>query len=239
MADNVAITPGTGTSIRTDQVGSDHYQVIKLDGGGDGVAVPIVAGQQTMAASLPVVIASNQDSLTVDGPLTDTQLRATAVPISYTAYTVVITATITRDSEGAAYTAGDVISTDAGAVLTFTNCARANGGSGYITDAVLIDSVAGNLDAELYLFDTTIAAQADHAAFDISDAEAATYLGKIDFGNTPDVSASNALYTQANVNLGFVCGATSRNLFGRLVARSDYDAANGEVFTIRLKIMQD
>jgi len=30
MADNVAITAGTGTSIATDQVGSDHYQLIKV-----------------------------------------------------------------------------------------------------------------------------------------------------------------------------------------------------------------
>lgn len=41
-----------------------------------------VLGQQTMAASLPVVIASNQSAVPVSGPLTDTQLRATAVPVS-------------------------------------------------------------------------------------------------------------------------------------------------------------
>jgi hypothetical protein len=39
-------------------------------------------GQKTMAASTPVVIASDQSAIAVTGPLTDAQLRAVAVPIS-------------------------------------------------------------------------------------------------------------------------------------------------------------
>ncbi len=42
MADNVPITAGTGTDIATDDVGSVHYQRVKLDGGGDGAAAPIL-----------------------------------------------------------------------------------------------------------------------------------------------------------------------------------------------------
>lgn len=36
MADNVPITAGSGTSIATDDVGSVHYQRVKLVGGADG-----------------------------------------------------------------------------------------------------------------------------------------------------------------------------------------------------------
>lgn len=92
MVDNVAITAGSGTTIRTDQVGSVHYQVVKLDAGGDGVSVPITAGQQLANASLPVVLASDaaitvnvsgvSGSVAVSGPLTDAQLRASAVNVS-------------------------------------------------------------------------------------------------------------------------------------------------------------
>jgi len=39
-------------------------------------------GQKTMAGSTPVVLASDQSTLSVSGPLTDAQLRASAVPIS-------------------------------------------------------------------------------------------------------------------------------------------------------------
>lgn len=42
MADNVAITAGSGTTIATDDVSSVHYQRVKLDGGGDGAAAPIL-----------------------------------------------------------------------------------------------------------------------------------------------------------------------------------------------------
>lgn len=61
MADNVAITAGSGTTIRTDDVSGVQYQVVKLDGGGDGASVPVVAGQQLKAASLPVTVASDQE----------------------------------------------------------------------------------------------------------------------------------------------------------------------------------
>ena len=61
MADNVAITAGAGTSIATDDVGTVHFQKIKLDAGGDGATVPVIAGQQTAAASVPVVLASDDN----------------------------------------------------------------------------------------------------------------------------------------------------------------------------------
>lgn len=50
----------------------------------DNNGVPIVVGQALMATSLPVVIASNQTAISVTGPLTDAQLRATPVPVSGT-----------------------------------------------------------------------------------------------------------------------------------------------------------
>jgi hypothetical protein len=44
--------------------------------------MPTSLGQKLMTGSLPVVIASDQSSVAVTGPLTDAQLRASAVPIS-------------------------------------------------------------------------------------------------------------------------------------------------------------
>lgn len=136
MADNIIVTPGTGATIRADEMaGGELTQVVKIALGADGAEDLLLdSGQQTMAASLPVAIASNQsdvnislageavvlgagsasvgtlgansgvdigdvtvnnasganavniqdggNSITVDGPVTDTQLRATAVPVS-------------------------------------------------------------------------------------------------------------------------------------------------------------
>ena len=66
MADDVSITSGTGTQIAADNVSDVYYQKIKIVLGGDGAAsVMLDDGQQNMAASLPVVIASDQSTLNI------------------------------------------------------------------------------------------------------------------------------------------------------------------------------
>lgn len=94
MADNVAITAGSGTNVATDDVGGVHFQKVKLDGGGDGVSAPIggdatygldvdvtrVSGNVTVvqataanlkvdASGVAVPITDNSGSLTVDAPV--------------------------------------------------------------------------------------------------------------------------------------------------------------------------
>jgi hypothetical protein len=77
MADNVSITAGSGTTVRTDEVGSAQIQVVKIALGADGAEDNLVdSGQQAMAASLPVVIASNQSAVAVSGTVT-AELSAT------------------------------------------------------------------------------------------------------------------------------------------------------------------
>ena len=60
MADNIEITPGTGATVATDDIAGVHYQKVKTVYGADGAATDAVQ------------------------PLTDTELRAAAVPISGT-----------------------------------------------------------------------------------------------------------------------------------------------------------
>jgi len=66
MADNVDITSGSGTTIATDDVGGIQYQVVKLDVGGDGVAIPL-----SVDAPLPVqdltVLNTITGNLSLDG----------------------------------------------------------------------------------------------------------------------------------------------------------------------------
>ncbi|MFA5053317.1 MAG: hypothetical protein WC565_04625 [Parcubacteria group bacterium] len=79
MVDNIDITPGTGKSVRTDDVSGVHMQIVKLDAGGDGVSVPVVAGQQAMAASVPVVVASDQSAVPVSGTVAVTNAGITTI----------------------------------------------------------------------------------------------------------------------------------------------------------------
>lgn len=102
MADNIAITPGAGASVATDDVGGVHYQITKLAYGALD-SVTLVSGSNPLPisgtvtanvgtvpvtgtfwqATQPVSIAA---TVAVSGPLTDAQLRATAVPVSGTFY---------------------------------------------------------------------------------------------------------------------------------------------------------
>ena len=53
MADNIAITAGSGTTVRTDDVSGVHYQVVKLaDGTDDGTA--LIAGDATNGLDVDV-----------------------------------------------------------------------------------------------------------------------------------------------------------------------------------------
>lgn len=73
MADNVTIPlTGSGDStakVATDDAGANgHVQMVKIASASNGSAAAL-AGQQTMAASLPVVVASDQAAVPVSGTL--------------------------------------------------------------------------------------------------------------------------------------------------------------------------
>src|SRR5215813_11895182 len=69
MADNIRAQPGSGTdpAVATDEIGGVHYQKVKIALGAENELDLLVdSGQQTMANSLPVAIASNQSPVAVD-----------------------------------------------------------------------------------------------------------------------------------------------------------------------------
>lgn len=115
MADNVELNLGSGgKTIATDDIGGIQHELIKVEFGTDGNATMVSAsnplpvtdnaaevsvasidlktptvGQKAMAASSPVVIASDQSAIPISGNvttggLTDAQLRAAPVPVSGT-----------------------------------------------------------------------------------------------------------------------------------------------------------
>lgn len=80
MADDVAITPGVGKTVATDDVGGRHFQRVKLDFGGDGVSTPVISG-----TGLPVTIAGVVAATplqTVPGLKTTEQLTRAAINIA-------------------------------------------------------------------------------------------------------------------------------------------------------------
>ena len=108
MADNLTTQSGTPATvpsasvIATDDVGGVHFQRVKLV---DGTADSSVAIAGDATNGLDVDVTRVQGTVAVSGPLTDTQLRATAVPVSGTFWqatqpvsgTVGVSGTVTVD----------------------------------------------------------------------------------------------------------------------------------------------
>ena len=71
MADNLLVTPGSGATVATDEVGGAHYQRVKIQIGADGERADVDGGQQTMANSVPTVLASDHSAIIIGGSAAD------------------------------------------------------------------------------------------------------------------------------------------------------------------------
>lgn len=63
MADNVAITAGSGTSVAADDIASVFYQRVKLSLGADGTAVDAVAGAGAVGTGVQRMTLASDDPL--------------------------------------------------------------------------------------------------------------------------------------------------------------------------------
>lgn len=236
MADNVAVTPGAGTTIATDDVGGVHYQRIKLDLGGDGVTAPVASAIDVPAGGADPVFPAGVvhdaalAALTpADGDYTTLRVDGQGALWTRGAPSVVVSATPTLDT--AIYASGDSLHT---AVISFANAVRVAGGTGTIKKMVVIDKDVQSIALELWLFSATVTPAAANAAHSISDADAALCIGVIASG-TYYASALNSI-SVASPSLPITCAATT--LFGILVTRGTptYTASG---LTVALQIAQD
>lgn len=237
IVDDAAFTPGT-SSVQMiggffDDVAPDSVNE------GDGGAIRM-SGNRNLYTTIRDA-AGNERGANVDA---NSDLRTVAGGI-----TVTVSTTITRPSNTDTYAANDVIcdSTSAPTIQTITGCSRYNLGTGTIIDAVLIDG--GNetlkLDADFFLFDTTVTMDNDNAAFTPTDTELGTCVGVISFiGGTARSgtagTSGNCFYPNALAGTPIVfTTVTTTTLYGILVARNAYVPISGETFKIRMKILQD
>lgn len=156
------------------------------------------------------------EHLTAAGPVGATS-RSNPLPTSPARAR--ITGTFTRPNDTDSYAALDAVANaTSGAVpITFAGAALSEGGGGVITGAVIQCSDSAKTPAyRLHLYSATPATvSADNAAFNVKLADAALYLGYIDFPPTATEGAgSDVAVAQAICHLEYSCAATS--LFGRL-----------------------
>jgi hypothetical protein len=147
-----------------------------------------------------------------------------------------ITANITIP-DSVRYSVNDAISNSNTVPVTgmFTGVTKAVGGSGAITDAVIITSADASipLQGEIWVFDQAVAPAKNNQPFVVSDSDIKKLVGVIPFNLTD--SGSNGAASVKTL-LGFTCVA-SMDLWFLVRARNSYTPVTGETLTIRIKTM--
>ena len=147
------------------------------------------------------------------------------------------TATVTIGT-GAAHSAGDVVSTDAGAIIEFVTGLSAAASGVILASYVTLNQnavFAGGAGYTLYLFNASPTAQATNAAYSLAAADEAKAIGKIvistlvDMG---DVCTAEDLYH----NKPFVLATGDTKLYGKLVCNGGETTVSGKIITINLII---
>jgi len=180
MADNVAITAGSGTTIATDEVAvnggsSGHVQFVKLvDGTSNGTD-----GVPGTTSGLGVV------------PRYD----LTRIAVNSGGLTIATTA----------YSAGDQVGTQ----FTLASAARVSGGTGMIRSVVLTSAadIIGAFDVVFTRSSITLAS--DNAAYAISDSDALAVVGIVQLAGALDIG-NNRIAAAYNLAVPYDCsGGTS------------------------------
>lgn len=194
-------------------------------------AVGPVTNTELRATPVPV-----SGTVTATGPLTDTQLRAANVPVTAATTSVKSTAPITRPANTTPYSANDVV----GGVLTFSNMGASNGQMVMLTTATLRYDVtalpSGMSGMRLYLYNATPpSALADNAVWDLSSGDRSAYIGYVDLGTPVDLGST--LFAQVDaLNKHIALGASTTTLYAYLVTTAGWTpAANSETLEVILR----
>lgn len=250
MADNVAITAGSGTTVATDDVGGVHYQRVKItDGSADAATnhLDIVAEDDGLSGGETGILAMvkrNDTPANVSGSDGDAEYLQMSGGKLWTAnlsFATSISVDVTRPADTTAYAINDCLSDSTSAPtsggFTFTSAARKSGGSGIITDAIITTSAdaATPLQGEIWLFNTSVTNVNDNSPFVVSDTEIKTCVGKIPFAL--EDAGNNGFYHATNLRIGFTCSG-SANLRFLVRVKNAYTPASAEVLTFVIKCLQ-
>lgn len=155
-------------------------------------------------------------------------------------------ASLVRPANTTAYADGDVVYPAAPGVgdqikaLTFENAVSTEGGSGLIVSATLVDyaAEATRLVADLYLFSAPlVTAPTDNAVFAPVAADMANFLDVIQFSSGGVRTAGTHSIYRVVPNVVVDAAASTRSLYGILVARNAYAPLSAERIDISLGIM--
>ena len=134
------------------------------------------------------------------------------------------------------YAAGDAL----GGLMTFANAALAAGGSGTITNVVVIDEDQERAPIDIVFFNQTFGATADNSPFDPTDADLANNIGYVDVAATDYANfVDNSVAAKASglwMPFDYVLVGTS--LFAQAVVRSAPTYTAVDDITIKITVQR-
>ena len=208
MADNVAITAGSGTAIAADDVASVFYQYIKLASSESGSAD--LLGDLDHGSVRSLYVHARPDTVIPSTPVNSSGLT---------------TATT-------AYTAGDVL----GAGWTIPNAAKASAGTGRVIGIDFRDYADIVQGVSLYFFQGSVTFGTDNAAPSLSDADSLKFIGtrsvtltdlggvrvgSLDSMSLPYVLDGTDLYVYATTNIAHTFFGAATDLRLRVAVSRD------------------
>ena len=247
MADTVAITAGSGTSIATDDIGSVHYQRVKLSLGADGTAVDAVAGAGAVGTGvIRATLASDDPAVTslqlLDNAISGSEMQVDVVTItagethvgevSTPFDTVSVTPTI---SATPAYTSGDAV----GGKQTIAAACRVSGGDALLQSLTIIDKANQKQPLTLLFFDSdpSAATITDNAAF-VFSTDISKLIGKVNV-LAADYETVDSIGIAVLANLGLQLKASgSSSLYVAVVTTGTPDFASTSDLIFRYSFAQ-
>lgn len=200
---------------------------VTLPATGTGTATPVIAADDVSSVFYQrVKLDAGGDGATL--PIVDEAVPSVLLPIGGKVIRGSQTPTVTNG----AYGIGDAM----GGLLTFSNAARASGGSIIIEAATLVDLSKTDPLVDLVLFDRTFTNTADNAPFDPSDSDILNIIGVIQFNIYADFNDNSAAY---RTGLGLAAKLNGTDLFGQLVTRSAVTLTSTSDITVILHMTQN
>jgi hypothetical protein len=157
--------------------------------------------------------------------------------------TRVVSAEFTRPNDTTAYTAGDAVSTLAGAAMTFSGASSLAGTRGFIKLIKLIKSgsVTTSASFRLSLFTADPVATADNSPLANAWSQRTSFIGSFTLSTMTAEGgvATVSTWQQQTIPIPFDLAAGSKTLYGLLIAGAAYVPAANEEFRVELYIDQD
>jgi hypothetical protein len=162
-------------------------------------------------------------------------------PLNISGGATQVSASQTRPNNGDAYTAGDVVGTNAATNLTFSSVSNVSGGHIIITGATLeidVNAVPTGMSSfRLHLYSSAPTAIADNTAYNLPSADRSKYLGYIEFPTPVDLG--DTLWAQVeNVNMKRKLASASTTLYGMLETRGAYTPSAECVKKVTINVVE-